>query len=368
MLRAIAVDDEKKALVRFEQIIKSEDRLNLIGSFTKPLEAMDFLKNNKVDVVFLDIEMPSINGLELADSIFEVKPEVDVVFVTAYDKYALQAFQAHAMGYLLKPIDAEDLQKQTEIILKRRQARIETTEGHLLHVKCLGNFSCYNDGEEKEPFRFRTAKAEELIALLVHHHGSPVAKERIMDILWPEMDLDKASKNLHATSYYIRDVLSSKGHNDLFIRSKGSYQLNTDGLKCDLYILLELVEKSDPSNLERLEQVSSLYTGAYLEDKPYEWAMNMRTWLETQYEENQLKLAKQYILMKETDKAEVLLKKIIYQNSICEEAYHLLITSYIKIGDQTNATLYYKKYENALQNELGIEPSDAIRQLLDYRK
>lgn len=365
MLKAIVVDDEKKALVRFERMIKSDERIDLIGSFTKPLEAMDFLKVNTVDIVFLDIEMPSVNGLELAENIFEEKPEVDVVFVTAYDRYALQAFQAHAIGYLLKPIDADDFQKQTDIIFKKRQARTDIKNNHALNVKCMGGFICYNDGEETVPLKFRTAKAEELIALLIHHQGSPVSKERIMDLLWPEMDTEKASKNLHATCYYIRDVLLAKGHGDLFIRSRGQYQIKADRLKCDLYQLLHLIDKMDSNSLEALEQVDLLYKGAYLEDKSYEWAMNMRTWLETRYEESLLKLAKQYALIKKNDKAETILKKLIYQNPISEAAYKLLIETYIQKEDHTNAILFYKKYESALQKELGIEPSEEINKLFD---
>ena len=79
---------------------------------TRPTEALEFLKTNTIDLLFLDVEMPRMNGFEFLDQ-FEVLP-FDVIFITAYSQYALQAFKANAINYLLKPIDEQELQEVVE--------------------------------------------------------------------------------------------------------------------------------------------------------------------------------------------------------------------------------------------------------------
>lgn len=367
MLHAVAVDDELRALQRFERIIKQEESITLIGSFTKPQEAMEFIKSHEVDVVFLDIEMPKVSGLELAERIFEEKPGIDVVFITAYDKYALQAFQVHAIGYLLKPVDLEDVKNQTANLMRRRMARKHENVEKKLSIQCLGKFLCFPEGSEHERIHWRTSKAEELFAFLVHSQGNLVSKERIIETLWSEMDEEKASKNLHATCYYIRNVLSEKGFEDVFIRSRGCYQVKLSRLNCDVLEFLSILEaiSKGVGSTEILERADWIYKGAYLDDKPYEWSMNMRSWLEHEHEKLLFNLAKAHKkdgnLAKEAD----ILKKIIYLNPLADEAYHLLVDLSFKQGDKASAVLYYKKYEKVLKEELGIHPSEHLVRLMD---
>ncbi len=367
MLRAVAVDDEKKALERFERVIRQEENMTLIGGFTKAEEALDFIESREVDIVFLDIEMPQINGLELSERIFETKPEIDIVFVTAYDKYALQAFQAHAVGYLLKPIELEDIQNQVASMMKKKQARAQAKKSEKMSIECFGHFLCFPQGSENGSIHWRTAKAEELFAFLIHYQGKPVSKEKIIDTLWPEMDIDKASKNLHATCYYIRDTLNTKGYNDMFVRSRGSYQVKTDRLQCDMLEFIEILESSpaDESQIQTLEKASLLYKGNYFDDKPYEWAMSKRIWFENEYEKLHLKLAEYYIKDEETGKAADTLNKLIYHNPLADEAYKSLIELSLIREDTTSAVMYYKRYEKILQDELDMSPSGHIRKLVE---
>ena len=89
MYKVIAVDDEQNALNRFERLIAQDNRLELLRTFTKPADAIDFIKSNQVDIAFLDIEMPEMTGLELAECLMDVNPYLEIVFVTAYNQYAL---------------------------------------------------------------------------------------------------------------------------------------------------------------------------------------------------------------------------------------------------------------------------------------
>ena len=98
MLRAIAVDDEERALDRFERVMKEETRVHVVGRFTDASEALEFARRNPLDIAFLDIEMPAMNGLDLAEALNRENPSIEVVFITAFDQYALRAFRAHAIG------------------------------------------------------------------------------------------------------------------------------------------------------------------------------------------------------------------------------------------------------------------------------
>lgn len=101
MINAIAIDDEPLALKIIETFCEKSNKVNLLGSFSNAKIALDFLKQNDINLIFLDINMPDINGIEFT----KLMPEnTFVVFTTAYEQYALQGYNLNAIDYLLKPI------------------------------------------------------------------------------------------------------------------------------------------------------------------------------------------------------------------------------------------------------------------------
>ena len=107
-LKTIAIDDEPLALRLVNDYVSKTPFLELIGSFDNPLDAIDFLSSQSVDLIFLDIQMPDLTGLEFARSL-ENAPKI--VFTTAYEKYALEGFKLNAIDYLLKPFSYEEFLK-----------------------------------------------------------------------------------------------------------------------------------------------------------------------------------------------------------------------------------------------------------------
>ncbi len=103
-IRAIVVDDEKKAREGLTELLKSREGIELLCTCTNGLEAIKEINDQQPDLVFLDIQMPRVNGFEVLSSI-NTSQMPAIVFVTAYDKYALRAFEVHAIDYLLKPFD-----------------------------------------------------------------------------------------------------------------------------------------------------------------------------------------------------------------------------------------------------------------------
>ena len=104
MMNCIAIDDEPKALEVIERYCQKSDLVNLKATFREPVKAIEFLNREKIDLIFLDINMPDISGIQLIQTLAE-KPMV--IFTTAYSSYAVESYDLNAIDYLLKPITFE---------------------------------------------------------------------------------------------------------------------------------------------------------------------------------------------------------------------------------------------------------------------
>jgi DNA-binding LytR/AlgR family response regulator len=107
-MRAYIVDDERLAVERLKRMLEATGRVTIAGATTDPDAALEFLRGHAVDVVFLDIQMPGLTGFQLLE---RLESDVAVVFTTAYDRYAIEAFGVNSVDYLLKPIEPERLDR-----------------------------------------------------------------------------------------------------------------------------------------------------------------------------------------------------------------------------------------------------------------
>ncbi|BBE18759.1 two-component system response regulator [Aquipluma nitroreducens] len=121
-LRTIAIDDEPLALRLVSDYISKTPFLELVGAFDNPLDAIDFLSAESADLIFVDIQMPDLTGIEFARSL-EKAPKI--IFTTAYEKYALEGFKLNAIDYLLKPFSYEEFLKAAQ--KARKQSELESS-------------------------------------------------------------------------------------------------------------------------------------------------------------------------------------------------------------------------------------------------
>lgn len=115
MIRTLVVDDEELARVHLIRILRSEPDVEVIGEAANGLEALEAIRELSPGLVFLDIEMPGMNGIEVVKNLAQPPP---IVFATAYDAFAVKAFEANALDYLLKPVQAQRV-RQTLARLKQ---------------------------------------------------------------------------------------------------------------------------------------------------------------------------------------------------------------------------------------------------------
>ncbi|MFN8285760.1 MAG: LytTR family DNA-binding domain-containing protein [Chitinophagales bacterium] len=130
MIKAIAVDDEPPALKVIENFCSKVDAIELVKTFNKPSEALAHLKKFPVDLIFLDIQMPSMTGLEFHKAI---EQNTMVIFTTAYSEYAVEGFNLSAIDYLLKPYTFERFQQAVEKAKEfyNYQHQKDTTQNYL---------------------------------------------------------------------------------------------------------------------------------------------------------------------------------------------------------------------------------------------
>ncbi len=131
----ILVDDEISALKGLQQKVeKNFPNLTLMGTFQKPEEAIDFIRKNPPDLLFLDIQMPRMNGFELLESLEDIS--FQIIFVTAYSEYAIKAFKESAVDYILKPVDTDELISAVQKAVQRIEMEEEATS-HLELVEVM---------------------------------------------------------------------------------------------------------------------------------------------------------------------------------------------------------------------------------------
>ena len=226
----IAVDDEPLMLGALVAAIKASPDISEVSQFSGCDEALAFVKENSVDIAFLDINMRGMGGLALAEKIIAVCPECRIVFCTGYEEYAIRAFKLHASGYLMKPVSDKDVQVEIDNIKGIRQREKPLT------VKCFGNFEVFAKGEK---LAFKRSKTKELFAFLVDRNGAGVTVAEIEVALW---DNDKDQKNhnyIHQLFRDLRQSLETVGAEEIFERKNYFYSLNPEKLDCDYYAYLK---------------------------------------------------------------------------------------------------------------------------------
>lgn len=263
MLRIAVLDDENHALERFEKVSRGFEEFSQCKLFGDADDLFGYLENNVLDVIFLDIEMPGKSGIQLAEELCMINPEITVVFVTAFSHYAVDAFELSVFDYIMKPVSEERLRKTVDRLLRSRQ-QLNPEEDKKVSIQCFGRFECKID--EKVLSLNHLMKAKELLAFLVSRKGALTSWQQITEALWPEADYEKAHNNLYVTTYRLRKWLAENRLSQLFECKRNGYRVLLSEFSCDLYELEKAEITGDTTRMKRL------YQGEFFEEDGYEWA------------------------------------------------------------------------------------------------
>ena len=253
-MRVLCVDDALPIMEDTVSMCKKLPQVTEVTGFFRPREAAQWLETHPVDLALLDIDMPEISGLMLAELVKRKNPDAAVVFMTAFPQYAVQAFKLRASGYLLKPVRLEELKDEVAYAHSRRP---EHHAGHIV-VQTFGNFEIFVNGET---LVFHRQKAKELLAYLVDRNGHGVNRPGIFAALWEEGLYDYSKqKYLDVIIRSLRETLREAGIEEILEIKSGFLRVRPELLDCDLYRFL----KNDP-------EAVNAYRGEYMEE--YAWAV-----------------------------------------------------------------------------------------------
>jgi two-component SAPR family response regulator len=252
-MRVVAVDDEKIILDDFVDMLNGMSEISQAVGFTNCEKALKYIGENDVDVAFLDIRMRAMDGITMAKRAKVLKPGLNIIFLTAYPEYSLEAMRMHASGYLVKPAMEEDVRKE----LRDLRVPPEETSGLRMKVQCFGNFEVYIDSY---PCPFKYIKTKELLAYLVDRRGAFCSNGEILGALWEDKEVTVSLENyLRNLVSDLRSVLKEYKLEDVIGKKKGMIRVVPELFECDYYKWID----GDPAAINS-------FNGEYMSQ--YSWA------------------------------------------------------------------------------------------------
>ncbi len=252
--------DLLEGIAGFEEIYSSDNIVDGIKYCTK--------KN--VDVVFVDVMEPDLQGIAMAKEVFQICPTTNIVLTARDGRYALESYRAHANGYFVKPIEKEKVELQIDEFRKR--GTLESVSHHV-YIQTFGNFDIFVDGKL---LKIKRKKAKELLAYLVDRKGASASVSELSGILWEDSLYDRNMKSrVNNVIAQLKEVLKEAGIDDIIVRGWNSIALDTQKVECDYYELIR-------GNVTREKE----FMGEYMQN--YSWAEATTGLLEFEKKDNPL--------------------------------------------------------------------------------
>lgn len=368
-MNVIIIDDERIALNYLERQLSTFPNVSIVGAYMNPLLALDAVKSNRPDAVFLDIDLPEMNGIELAERILEIDPSIQVVFVTAYNQFAVHAFEISAIDYIMKPYEAGRLQKTIQRISERRNLQHEdTSDETLLKVRVMRQLTLETVSGITKPLNWRTVKATELFLYLLQSRGLLVRKSTIIDQLWPTHDPDKAYSLLYSAIYQIRKTLADFSEHFQIVNQSEGYMLTLHNVWLDIdYWQKQFDElpELDEHSIAAHESVMSEYTGDYLRSYDYLWAEGERERLIMKWLLLAHRIGQWHVDHDNLEKALTVYSEISHRYPTAEDAHYNVMKIFASMGKHASVIQHYEQLCSIMTEELDVSPSGYIREWFD---
>lgn len=366
-MKVIIVDDDRLSLEVLAKMLRDIGDLEIIGKYRDARRALETVRRDRPDVVFLDIEMPGLNGIEMAEQIRSILPNTNVVFITSYEEYAIKAFELNALDYILKPVQRNRLAKTVQRIQDENDKRSPTPASvHPVMIRCFQSLQFERSGINPNPLtvHWRTSMARELFAYLLHYRGQSVRKDMLIDFFWPETDRKKGFTQLYTTVYQIRKTLKSIGVDCQILSRNEGYLLDLNGVRLDVdewergvSKIASITDDTLPEHYRLIE----LYRGDYLADHGYLWAESERERLRSLWFRHVKQVADYLISKGEYREALALYHRIQSLHPYMEESYFMLMRLYDILGDRESVVQQYTHLKEMLRNEFDVKPRPSVQ-------
>ncbi len=214
MIRALIIDDEKPSRNELKFLLSDIENIELIGEAEDGVEALKIITRYEPDLLFLDIQMPEMSGIELAESIEKMANKPRIIFTTAYNSFAVQAFDVGAHDYILKPYEKDRLAKSIDRLEEDTVGQDEDVSGRIL--KFLGNYAAADQSDNHlqriaviHGDTYHPLKPEDIVAV--------IASGKKTRLITEEMEYED-----HRTISYFEELL----RHYFFFRCHRSYLIN----------------------------------------------------------------------------------------------------------------------------------------------
>lgn len=176
-MNILCVDDENLSVKLLKELCVEINNDYNVYCFTNPFEALEFAASTDIDVALLDVDMPQMTGIELGSELKAIYPGINIIMVTAYSQYSLDAFAIDASGYLTKPISLEKLKHQFDIL----RFPVKVNSSINIRINTDGGFQIYIN--DRMP-HFKYSKTMEMLEYLFEQNGSFCSNMDIEHVLW----------------------------------------------------------------------------------------------------------------------------------------------------------------------------------------
>jgi len=247
-VRAIIVDDEPLMIKKFVRLSEGIADLHIVGKFESASAALAYARTSPVEVAFLDVAMPGTNGVELAKKLRVIRPDILIVFVSAYDEYIWDSNRIGGDYYIIKPYNRKTL----EMVMDRIRL-IAHRQRKELYIQMFGRFVVFKDGN---PIPL-TGKAKEILALIVTKRGKEISNEEIFSTMWE----GRAYSNANMGVFYnalrrLKQALKEQSLEKLLISTPRGQMVDTSMFDCDYYAWQD-------KNMENRDRFSGEFLSEY---------------------------------------------------------------------------------------------------------
>ncbi|MFP7254337.1 response regulator [Terribacillus goriensis] len=356
-MKVMLVDDEPLALQFLQTQLHSIGDFTIVGAYQTSRGLMDKIKQKKPELLFLDIKIGSVNGVELAAAIQEENPNVPIVFVTGFQEYAVQAFELNALDYIVKPIQKDRLRKT----IQRLDAEVQRNDSNApVRINCMPTLEFVQNGVPL-PVQWRTSKAKEVFCYLLHHAGKPIRKDVLIEEFWKDKEPEKAFTQLYSTIYVIRKTLSASLPG-LSLRSANQcYQLHLENTEVDV-----MEWRNDIAHLPELhthslstyQRVLREYKGDYFSAEAYAWAESEQMQLREDWYKTAVQVG---VFLEEQHKPEDAVSLYLRMQSnypYVAHSYIRLMHVYDVLGESGEVVNQYERLKQMLEEEFAIAPEE----------
>jgi two-component SAPR family response regulator len=287
----------------------------------------------------------------------------------------LRKVDGPALAEWLTHPDTEAQRYARELLPPEASLIVETTaSSQILYVTCLGDFQVTCGGRQVGEPGWLATKAGDLFAYFVTFRDSNVARDRVLEALWPEVAPERSSGAFHTALYKMRQMLRMGGCPGKFVRVRsGEYCLEKDIFWIDVQEFRQLNDQCSRHSheamdrcelcIERLQRAVDLYRGDYLGNLYYDWVLDEQRDLRRMYLKALRVLADHYAGQGDCDTATVYGRQILSQDPLLEDVHRQMMCYHSQLGDRNKVMRQYRWLGKVLADELGAEPMPETQEL-----